>query len=115
VNRRVEPCGDEIDAAVIGGDLQYDLRVVAHERSQLRREDRPCCQSRTEQSHATDRLCLQSRERRQRAADVGKRGSQMREQLLAGIRRRHAARGAREQPHADLLLQTSDGVAHPRR
>jgi hypothetical protein len=39
VNRAVEPGSDEINPAVVSRDLQYDVRVIARELSQLRSED----------------------------------------------------------------------------
>src|SRR5215207_9462362 len=87
VNRGVEPGSDEINPTVISRDLQYDVRVIARELSQLRSEDGLCRKARTQQPHTTDRLRLQSREGRQRPADVRECRAQVCEQLLARISR----------------------------
>ena len=100
--------------AVVGRDVEHDVRVRADERAQLGPHDRLRGQSRDQKPNLPNRALLEPRDLRQRAPNVGQGRSHARQQLVASLRRRHAPRGSRQQSHPDVVFEASDGVTQPR-
>src|SRR5467141_4295903 len=55
MNARVETRGNEVDAALIGGDVEQDVRIVAGKLSELWCEDGCRCKWRHQQAHTSGR------------------------------------------------------------
>src|SRR5438445_12317193 len=73
MNAGVEPRGDEVDAALVGGHVEHDVGVIARELSQLRGEHRRRGKRRHDQTHATGRPVTQPGNQVQRFANVAER------------------------------------------
>ena len=111
----VEAGGDEVDTAVVGGDVENDVGVVAREPRELRDERDHRGASRQQQAHAARRPVAEAGHLVDRLVDVVERRLQPGEELLSRLGRRHAARGARQQADPHPLFQAPDGVAQGRR
>ena len=111
----VEAAGDEVDAAVVGGHVENDFRVVVREPRELWDERDHRGASGQQQPHASRRPVAEARHLVDRLVDVVERRLQPGEELLTRVGPCHAAGGAREQPHPHALLQAPDGVAQGRR
>jgi hypothetical protein len=101
----VEAGGDEVDAAVVGGDVENDLRVVAREPRELRDERDHRGTARQEQAHAAGRPVAEARHLLDRLVDVVECRLPPGEELLSCVGRSHAARGTRQQPDPHALFQ----------
>src|SRR5258708_36438870 len=102
MNARVETRGNEVDAALIGGDVEQDVRIVAGKLSELWCEDGWRCKWRHQQAHASGRPVTKRGKVVQRPPNIAERRPQMSQQLFAGFRRCDAPGRPGEQSDADL-------------
>jgi hypothetical protein len=105
LNARIEPGCHEIDPTVVGRDVEFHIRIVPRELSQLRGEHRLRREPGDQEAHPTHRSGLQPGQVRQRCPYIAERRTKMRKQLLAGVRRCDAARRPREQSKHQSALQ----------
>src|SRR5438270_3742760 len=86
VNTCIEASRDNIETAVVGGDVEQDVRVVARKLPELRGKHRRGGKSRQQQAQAARRLVAQSGELAYSFLDIGEGRAQTHKELLAGFR-----------------------------
>jgi hypothetical protein len=112
LNPGIETRRHELNPAVVGGDVEQNLWILAGEPGQLDRKLGPSCEPWNKHADASDRPVLQTRHFVERFSDVSKRWSQPCDQSFASLGGRNAPRGARQQAHTDPLFQPADRMAH---
>ena len=110
----VEAPGDDVGQAVVGDELDADVGILRQEPRQLRPEqvvDRVVGRG---DADGAGRLVAQLGERGELGLDLVEPRPDGAQQPLPGLGRRDAAGGPRQEPEADLLLETADRVADRR-
>jgi hypothetical protein len=110
----VETCGDDVEAAVVGRDVEHDVRVGARKLSELRQEHGGRRSAGQQQPHASGRLVAQAVNLVHRSPNIGESRPQTRDEAFASIGRRDAPRRSRQQAHADPFFQPANRVTQRR-
>jgi hypothetical protein len=83
MNPCVEPARNNVDGAVVGGDVEYDVRVIACKLSQFRCEHSHRSKPRHMQAHATRRSVAESGNLLQNFANIGQGWAQACKELFS--------------------------------
>ena len=100
VNPCIEAPGNNIDAPVVGGYFEKDVRIIARELRQFWSNNGRTRKTWHDKPHASGRLVAQAGKLVKGILDVRERRAQPHQQLLTCLGRRDAARRPREQPHS---------------
>jgi len=101
----VEPRGDDVDRAVVGGDVEDDVRVLAGETGESREEHHRRSDPRHDQAQPPGRPFPQAAHAVERRLDVAQCGTDLREELVSRFGGRDASRRPGQQADAEALLE----------
>jgi hypothetical protein len=102
---------DNIGQAIIDGHLRLDVGVFGKNLGQSRHQNHPSRIIGRRDSNRSGRLVPQFGQSRQFLIDLLEFGPDFFEQPLADLSRRHAARGAVQQPHPESFFQAANELA----
>ncbi len=106
--------GQHVDEAVLRDDLQPDVGIGGEEGRHDRGQHQPRRADRHVEPQRARRPVAEAVDHVERRLHLAQRRAEPVEQARAGLGRRHAARGAVEQPHAEPRLQPAHRLAERR-
>lgn len=112
VDAGVEAAGDQVAPdVVLAREVEYHVGIVAGELRQLRPQHRRQHDRRRDRADDAGRLRTEPAHVDERRLDVAEGRTELREQALSRVRGRDGARGPREEPQSEALLERAYRMA----